>query len=404
MARIKPRPYRHKNGWRVTFCLFGKKYAKYVGQNKQYAYFFQSKINHIVLQIRYGFIDLPQKDLGNFVFSQVIKKPSAPQPETPQKNISVKEFIDECIANAREHENNSNKTEIIHLNHLNRFLQHSKKNPYLKNIDIDFFAQYKKYRKKKDVTAKTINKEICTFRKIFHLAVDKKYIEENIVERIKSDKEDSNSNVFRTTAQIKELLTQGSYSDKEIKKIQRYRYLDYEEINQFIESTKKRMGENHWMIPVIVTLCDTGIRRSELLRLTWLDVDFDKNLLYIYSNKQSKKKNKVRREVYLSPRLKATLRAQKETAKERWVFPGPNGGQLSVSTLRTAFLKVIKDTDYEGIGCHCFRHSYVSILAEKGVNKQVIGDLVGHTSQEMTEHYRHLFPGAIEEAVKKVFG
>ena len=100
----------------------------------------------------------------------------------------------------------------------------------------------------------------------------------------------------------------------------------------------------------------------------------------------------------------AFLQRQKEVAKERWVFPGPNGGKLSVNTLRTAFLKVIKGTDYEGIGFHCFRHSYVSILAEKGVNKQVIDDLVGHTSQEMTEHYRHLFPGVIEDAVKRVFG
>lgn len=42
------------------------------------------------------------------------------------------------------------------------------------------------------------------------------------------------------------------------------------------------------------------------------------------------------------------------------------------------------------LGFHAFRHSYVSMLINSGVNPLVVRDLVGHTTVDMTARYTHV--------------
>ena len=401
MAKIKPKPLRHGNGWRVSFCLLGKKYVKYVGTNEHYAELVQCKINTLVVQIRYGFVELPRTDVGDFVFSQTITKLQKPHHD-PSKNILVLAFIEIYISEI-DSDSNSSKTKIIHANHLKKFTSKHDSRLFIKDVTVNFFERYKKYRKKQKVMAKTINKELYTFREIFQCAIEKEYLTENVLDQVKKEKEDEAKNIFRTTAEVKDLLARKNFTAEEIKKIKHFRHLNLQEINHIIRLAKERLGENHWIIPIIITFANTGIRRKELIELTWLNVDFTKEILYVYSDKQSRTVQKVRRGVYMSNKLKTVLEEQKRRNKERWVFPGPNGGQLSVSTLRTALVKVLKGSDYEGIGCHCFRHSFISILADNGAKLQEIGDLVGHTNSEMTAHYTHVPPDSIKRAIKDAF-
>ncbi len=51
------------------------------------------------------------------------------------------------------------------------------------------------------------------------------------------------------------------------------------------------------------------------------------------------------------------------------------------------------------LGFHSFRHSYVSLLINSGVNPLVVRDLVGHTTVDMTARYTHV---AMENKIQAV--
>jgi site-specific recombinase XerD len=55
-------------------------------------------------------------------------------------------------------------------------------------------------------------------------------------------------------------------------------------------------------------------------------------------------------------------------------------------------------------GNHVLRHSFISALANKGIDQQIYCDeLVAHQTDAMRCCYRHLYPQMVANAVKKVF-
>ena len=54
------------------------------------------------------------------------------------------------------------------------------------------------------------------------------------------------------------------------------------------------------------------------------------------------------------------------------------------------------------LGFHAFRHSYVSMLINSGVNPLVVRDLVGHTTVDMTARYTHVALDTKVNAVKNL--
>ena len=54
------------------------------------------------------------------------------------------------------------------------------------------------------------------------------------------------------------------------------------------------------------------------------------------------------------------------------------------------------------LGFHAFRHSYVSMLINSGVNPLVVRDLVGHTTVDMTARYTHIALDTKINAVKSL--
>ena len=56
----------------------------------------------------------------------------------------------------------------------------------------------------------------------------------------------------------------------------------------------------------------TGMRRGEVLRLRWIDVDLDEGFVYARSRKQSRSKSETVRRIDLHPELKQELLAWKK--------------------------------------------------------------------------------------------
>jgi integrase len=137
----------------------------------------------------------------------------------------------------------------------------------------------------------------------------------------------------------------------------------------------------------------TGMRRGELFKLQWQDIDFDRNFIHIRRPKGGQDAK-----IPLNPATKELLENHPRTDSP-FVFPGRAGGQ------RTRYPKAI-DRIREEAGLpqdfrplHGLRHTYASMLASSGqVDLYTLQKLLTHKSAAMTQRYAHLRDEALHRA------
>jgi integrase len=94
------------------------------------------------------------------------------------------------------------------------------------------------------------------------------------------------------------------------------------------------------------------------------------------------------------------LRAKR--AKGRYVFSDEDLEPLFPHKVWGDFRKLVKGTDFEGIGFHALRHSFSSNLARAGVDGRIIDHFMGHRTEEMRRRYQHLFPEEKRKALSQL--
>jgi len=171
------------------------------------------------------------------------------------------------------------------------------------------------------------------------------------------------------------------------------------------------------------TMLFTGLRRSEILALTWENIDLDLCFLSVthtlhklsggrYSITQPKTR-KSRRQVALPPSLGLLLREYKDKVQTQrlllgraltepdFVFAHPDGRPLDPSTATHMFRKVLQRAGLKDLRLHDLRHSYASLMLAAGVNVKVISESMGHANISITlDTYGHLLPGMTRTAAE----
>ena len=400
----KAKPIKTSKGFRLQANYKGQQYKRFLISNQNKANKLQDQVNQRIAALKYGILKIPSGvSIADFLFSN-IEGSSSPQPfqktylaKTSQKPfLSLSHLIDKFTEiSVPEKPESSQKTILIHIRHLQKFITSKKyADPPLEDIDVPFFDEYKFYRKKKKVSNDTINKELVTFQSMFKLAKTYGYVKENILLKVERYKRKKFIDRFRTIEEAEKIIQLGGYSEDEIKKIKRYRYLTESHIENFI-----KLAEGHWLHPILIVLAYTGIRRGELMQLEWQDVDLENKVLWVKSKKQSRTYESIDRGIPMHEKVQKVLQKQQKTRKNRWVFPGPDGQMLKKDRMK-ALRRLLKGSIYEGLGYHALRHSFASLLAAKKVDGRVIDRLMGHQSGgEIRRHYEHLDGEKMNEAV-----
>lgn len=389
--------------YRLHFCLNSTQYKRHYIKDKREAELKQAEINYRVFCFKTGQIQLPEGvDLENFIFENItsvkelFKVPSisSTEPIFSAQIPNLFEFMEEYFnSTIKSKSENYQKTTIIHLNHLKKFCRAKKYgNIPLGKVTIKLFDEYKVYRSK-EVGNDTINKELATFRSLFQKAKDYGYLKENIVKKVEKEQSQVPTSRFRTHSEILELIQHQGYSEKELKEIKRFRYLTEDEIQRLV-----RLSKDRWIYPIIAVLAHTGMRRGEAIDFRWSDICFKTETFHVRSKKESTKYEQKVRQIPIHKELFPILKTQKiKTGKIKWVFTGPNGGQVNQHSLQSMFKSIIKGTEFEGVGYHIFRHSIASNMSIKGVNQRFIDKILGHQTEEMKQRYQHLFPSKVKE-------
>lgn len=168
----------------------------------------------------------------------------------------------------------------------------------------------------------------------------------------------------------------------------RDRLLSTDEEIRLLDELKPTGRRSPWMSPLVSLALETAMRRGELLSLTWVNIDLDRQTAFLPMTK-----NGSVRTVPLSKNAIAILRSIPIHANDR-VF------QLSEMGMEAAFRKACKRASISNLHFHDLRHTATSRLAEKLPNVIELAAVTGHQTIQMLKRYYH--PQA--EALAKKLG
>ena len=158
-------------------------------------------------------------------------------------------------------------------------------------------------------------------------------------------------------------------------------------------------------VAIIATLLYAGLRRGELLRLTYADVSLDDGTIRILRGKG--KGGGKDRTAYIAPELRRILEDYlRERRRRNFVGPGfysseRTGQGISLSTLRRIH-KAVRRASGIPFSLHGLRHSFVTMLLRSGVPLHVARELAGHTSITTTAGYLRVWDEDKRDQIRKV--
>ena len=174
----------------------------------------------------------------------------------------------------------------------------------------------------------------------------------------------------------------------------------------------KLLQDSELYIPGLIAIY-TGMRRGEVLALTWQDIDLingnitvcktlspTKTGLKITTPKTAKSNRKISISDALIKALQLHKEQQEETKrllKELYIDKSlvvcqKNGDYFSPTKLDHAFSKLLADNDLPHIRFHDLRHTHASLLLSQGVQAKLISERLGHSTTNVTLNiYAHTY-------------
>ena len=155
--------------------------------------------------------------------------------------------------------------------------------------------------------------------------------------------------------------------------------------------------------PIALTAYLTGMRRGEILGLTWDRVELDTGIVDLT---EEQTKTKEPRMLYLNslPELRkvfveAALRKRRGLGK---VFTRADGKPISKEYMARLFMKACNEAKTPVYRFHDLRHTFNTNMVKAGVQKSVIMKLTGHKTLAMFLRYSHLDRQQSESAMESL--
>lgn len=242
----------------------------------------------------------------------------------------------------------------------------------LVEINTMILLRFIKTKKKEGLSNKTINNILTTIGTIFNWAIENGYTNYNPAQRVKKLKVENLEMNFLTSSEITAVLE--------------YAQMNYPDF-----------------YPLLLTAIYSGMRRGEILALTWDCVNFKeckikvRKTLYKGQFLTPKTKNSIR-DIRVPQKIIEVLKLHKSMQEFEnplnLVFSQENGKPIDADNMvKRRFNKVLKGANVTQIRFHDLRHTYASLLLAKDMNIKYIQKQMGHANFEITMNtYAHLMP------------
>jgi integrase len=281
---------------------------------------------------------------------------SAPaRKQSPLLKDFVEEYLEYYRANRRPRSAKRHETSW----HAVQPVLGTKRLDELSPLDLE---RYRRQRKQANRSEITINRELAFLRNLYNVAIAWGKAAENPVRKVRFAREHNERPRFLSPEEETRLL---DYCDVQLK-------------------------------PLVVTALHTGFRKSELLSLTWDDVDCASRSITVQA---AYAKNGESRSVPMNDVLTATLEGVRITSMATGaVFRNRNG--MPYRSFRSAFERAVRKAAIRDFTFHDLRHTFASRLVMAGVDLPTVKELMGHKNISMTLRYTHLSRDHKQRAVR----
>ena len=160
------------------------------------------------------------------------------------------------------------------------------------------------------------------------------------------------------------------------------RVLSEEELGKVLKACRRPRDR-----ALILFMVDTGLRRSEVLFLTWLDVDIAGGVVNV-----RRTKNKKPRSVFIGVKTRRALLKYRRIVSHgdnQSLFQSVSGRRFKSSGLRQVFRRISKRAGIK-FSAHDLRRTFATLSLRNGMNPLHVQSMLGHSSLEMTRRYIQL--------------
>ena len=174
---------------------------------------------------------------------------------------------------------------------------------------------------------------------------------------------------------------------------ERIRFLSDDERTRLFKACRaSQWSKLHLLVLMAIT---TGARKSELLNLTFNDIDFDRQTAYVQTSKNGQPRvlpltHKVITELNKFSNQEVSLIFNSELKPDRPMC------------FNKQWKKALTQAEITDFRYHDLRHSCASLLAQSGASLLEIAEVLGHKQIQVTKRYAHLCIDHKSKLINKV--
>ena len=277
------------------------------------------------------------------------------------EKIKFEDFAQEYLNIHSKQHKKSWVTDSFHIKDLGEFFN-GKLLYEINAKDIEYFKLERLKQKigqtDKTVSPSTINRQLGTLRGMFNKAVAWGQLQINPMKSVQFLKEPAG----------------------------RLRFLETEEIVKLLSNCSSTLR------PIVILAVFAGMRRGEILKLKWNNIDYKRGIITLLDTKNGEK-----RELPMNKEVKDAFIQVRKHPESPYVFCNEQGQPRH--DIRKSFSTALRKSDITDFRFHDLRHSFASQLVMAGVDLNTVRELLGHKDITMTLRYSHLAPRHKQHAV-----
>lgn len=222
-----------------------------------------------------------------------------------------------------------------------------------------------------EVSPASVNRELTLLSSIMEYALELDLIRENPVRKVKKLRESPGRERYLTTDEIKRLLDACK-----------------------VLGERKGVGHNPILYEIVLTALLTGLRRGNLQKLKWSQVDLDNGNIIIPAGE-----HKNRKPLYfpINPYLQEILSGLRHNYPyAEYVFCKSDGTEYG--DWKRSFNTAREIAGLKDVRFHDLRHTCGTLLNMLNANEYTITALMGHRTLAASKRYVHTPPETVREA------
>jgi len=231
-------------------------------------------------------------------------------------------------------------------------------------------------------------------------------VDRHRAERLRSHRPGSKSLISPTTvnkevallkAMLNKAITWGYLDVNPLRNVKRLpepdgrlRYLDADEIERLLAACPSHL------LPIVLCALHTGMRRGEILNLTWDRVDMKQRIIHVTGTKTGRN-----RTIPINDPLLEALRHLPRHLGTDYMFWNHETATRYVS-IKRAWATALKQANITGFRFHDLRHTFASHVQMGLGDLRATQTLLGHADPRMTMRYAHRSDARLKEAVRSL--